>query len=230
MKLLSFLNFFFIYYIISSIYATIECQFPIKLIPGLITPQDMYLRRLRKIRTKKNIVAKKVFEITPILGEILALSSIEKIGLVMNYDFLVLEQEIFHKYLIMLGLNPSDGNSSKLLINFLLCDWKKSILRQELNIFMNALCKGDKESIIIFKEIITSYLIDHFMNKDLYYLNDIASRQAIMRILNSFDYNYEPIAKLMFIKDNMRMEDRLKEKLTFIVLEYFPKEKGNFLV
>ena len=73
---------------------------------------DLYLARITKMRRKKEIIIKKLYELTPIIGEILALANVEKINLIVNKFFILRETDLLRKYLIMWDVN------SNYIINF----------------------------------------------------------------------------------------------------------------
>lgn len=182
--------------------------------------------RLLKLRLKKNLIVKKLYEYNPLLSEILALTQIEKIGLILNLDFLLLEEEVFEKHLIMQNLNTKlIKNAAKMILNMLLCNYKTNELRNNLLALMNGLCKGDNDSILIFREIVNAYIINYILNKPFYYLNDVITKTAILHMFNSFEMRYEPIVKIQFVNDHLNISKEFKEKLTFIILDLYPKEK-----
>lgn len=187
-----------------------------------------YFKRILKMRKKRAYIICKVFDKTPFIAEILTLSAVEKIGLILSPEFLQVEKNIIERYLIMLEI-PSRmlSNSSKLLLNSLLCNWKNNSLRKVLMEITDGLCKGDDNSIVIYKEIITSVLIDYLLKSELYYQNDIEARLALVNVFNSLIMKYEPIIKIEFVNKYLQVSDALKEKLTMLILDLYPQEKGK---
>jgi len=81
-----------------------------------------YIIRRTKMRKKKEVIIYKVFEIIPLVGEILALANVEKIKEITDYEFLRREALILKKYLIMWDPNCQFvDHASKLLLNIILC-------------------------------------------------------------------------------------------------------------
>lgn len=192
------------------------------------TSISLYTKRILKMRKKREIITLRVFEKIPLLGEVLSLSSVEKIGLIFSKQFLITEQKIIEKYLIMLDINPRLlKNSSELLLNILLCNWRKNELRKTIIEMIDGLCKGDDDSIIIFKEILTSVIIDYLVKREFYYQNDIESRLNLVTILNSLDSIIMPIVKIEFVNKFLKIREDLKEKLTMIILQLDTKDNGK---
>lgn len=190
-----------------------------------------YFKRILKMRKKRAYIICKVFDKTPFIAEILTLSAVEKIGLILSPEFLQVEKNIVERYLIMLEI-PSRmlSNSSKLLLNSLLCNWKNNSLRKLLMEITDGLCKGDDNSIVIYKEIVTSVLIDYLLKSQLYYQNDIEARLALVNVFNSLIMKYEPIIKIEFVNKYLQVSDALKEKLTMLILDLYPQEKGKAIL
>jgi hypothetical protein len=184
---------------------------------------DLYLKRIIKIRRKKEIIIRKVFEIVPILGEILALANVEKINLIVNKFFITRETDLLKKYIIMWDTNPIyDEHSSKVLLNLLLCNNKFNKLRCILNLLMEGLCQGDDRSIKIFKEIVMTVIIDTLLKTKFYYFNDLQAKFNLIRMLNK-GFQFKPVTKIQFL-EKMFISDKLKELLTYMILKLKSKE------
>lgn len=189
---------------------------------------ENYIARILKMRKKRGIVISRVFDRTPIFGELLALCAIEKVGLILTPTYLFSEKSILERYLIMLDINPRTlSNSSKLLLNMLLCNWRHNNFRKLLMQLTDGLCRGDEESIVIFKEILTSVFIDYLLKRDFYYQNDIEAKLGLINMFNSLEMQHEPILKIEFIDKFLRVCEDIKEKLTLLVLNLYPKERGK---
>jgi hypothetical protein len=191
------------------------------------TSDDLYNDRLNKIRRKKEIIIKKVYEISPIVGELLALANVEKIDLIVNPMFIVRERDLLKKHIIMWDADSNYlDHSSKVLLNLLICNNNFNRLRCILNLLMEGLCKGDTRSIKIFKEIVVTVIIDHIMKLNFYNFNDLKAKFNLIKIFNK-PQHFKPVQKIQFI-EGLNINDKLKEILTFIVMEL--KSQNEILI
>lgn len=190
---------------------------------------DLYKIRLTKMRKKKEIIIKKIFELFPLLGEILGLTDVEKIYLIINKLFLIRETDLIAKYITMWDTNVNfTVHSAKVLLNMLLCNTKFNKLRCILNLLMEGLCKGDTRSINIFKEIIITVIIDSIMKTRFRYFNDIQAKFNLIRLFN-IGFVYSPILKVQFL-EKMLISEKLKEMITFMILKLKSKEEIDILM
>ena len=184
-----------------------------------VTSQSMELfqKRFTKMRKKKEIVIKRVYEIFPLVGELLALSNVDKINLIVNKIFILRESDLLRIYITMLDGNANSiQNSSKILLNLILCNNKFNRLRCILNLLMEGLCQADDRSIEIFKEIVVTVILDTVLKTRFYYMNDLHSKLDLVKIFNK-KFKYTPVTKIKFV-DEMLLSDKLKEILTFIIM------------
>jgi hypothetical protein len=178
---------------------------------------DLYLTRIMKMRRKKEIIIRKVYEISPIVGELLALSNVEKIDLIVNRFFIMRERDLLKKHIIMWDADSNYlDHSSKVLLNLLLCNNKFNRLRCILNLLMEGLCAGDDRSIKIFKEIVVTVIIDTVLKTNFANFNDLKAKFNLVRIFNK-PLHFKPIIKIKFI-EKMMISDKLKEILTFMIM------------
>jgi len=178
---------------------------------------DLYLNRIMKMRRKKEIIIRKVYEISPIVGELLALSNVEKIDLIINRFFIMRERDLLKKHIIMWDADSNYlDHSSKVLLNILLCNNKFNRLRCILNLLMEGLCSGDDRSIRIFKEIVVTVIIDTLLKTNFAFFNDLKAKFNLVRIFNK-PLRFKPIIKLKFI-EKMKISDKLKEIMTFMIM------------
>jgi hypothetical protein len=184
---------------------------------------DLYIQRITKLRKKKEIIIKKVYEKSPLVGEILAISNVEKINLIVNKFFIIRETELLKKFIIMWDANNIyDTHSAKVLLNLLLCNNKFNRLRCMLNLLLEGLCMGDDRSIKIFKEIIVTVIIDTLLKTKFYYFNDLQAKFNLIRIFNK-GFNFRPVTKIQFV-EKMLLSDKMKELLTFIIMNLKSRE------
>ena len=177
-----------------------------------------YLDRKHKMRMKKAIIINKVFDLVPLVGEILALVNIERINLLMCRSFILKEINLLKKYLIMWDANSNFVyHSAKVLFTMLTCNEDTNRLRFLLNELMEGLCKGDDRSIRIFKEIIITVLIDTLLKTRFYYYDDIQAKFNLVRVFNK-GFGFRSIVKIKFV-EAMNLTDEVKEKLTFIIMK-----------
>jgi hypothetical protein len=178
---------------------------------------DLYAQRVTKMRRKKEIIIRKVYEISPIVGEILALANVEKIDLILNRFFIMRESDLLRKHIIMWDANSDYvSNSAKVLLNLLLCNNKFNKLRCILNLLMEGLCMGDDRSIRIFKEIVVTVIVDTILKTKFLYFKDLKAKFNLIRIFNK-PLHFTPVTKLKFV-EKMMLSDKLKEMLTFIIM------------
>lgn len=191
--------------------------------------EEMFKVRVSKMRRKKEIIIRKIYEYSPLIGEILALSNIEKINLILTKFFIVREREVLKKFIIMLGPNSNYiDQSSKVLLNLIVCTTNFNQLRCILNFLLEGLCKGDDRSILIFKEIVTTMIIDTLIRTKFYYYQDLQAKFNLVRILNT-ELKFKPITKIEFV-DSMMLTDNLKEIITFIIMKYKTNEDVEALM
>lgn len=179
---------------------------------------DLYLNRIMKMRRKKEIIIRKVYEISPIVGELLALSNVEKIDLIINRFFIMRERDLLKKHIIMWDADSNYlDHSSKVLLNILLCNNKFNRLRCILNLLMEGLCSGDDRSIRIFKEIVVTVIIDTLLKTNFAFFNDLKAKFNLVRIFNK-PLRFKPIIKIKFI-EKMKISEKLKEIMTFMIMQ-----------
>lgn len=190
---------------------------------------DLYKLRIIKLRKKKEIIVKKIFEIMPLLGEILALADVEKINLIINRFFIIRETELLAKFITMWDTNVNFTNhSAKVLLNLLLCNNRFNKLRCILNLLMEGLCKGDPRSMRIFKEIILTVIIDTIMKTNFRQFNDMQAKFNLIRVFN-VGFLFSPIIKIQFL-EKMLISEKLKELITFMILKLKSKEEIEILM
>lgn len=190
---------------------------------------DLYKMRVIKMRRKKEIIVKKVFEIFPLIGEMLGLADVEKIHLIINKFFLIRETELLAKFITMWDTNVNfTHHSAKVLLNLLLCNSRFNKLRCILNLLMEGLCKGDPRSIRIFKEIVTTVIIDTIMKTNFKYFNDIQAKFNLIRLFN-VGFVFSPMVKIQFL-EKMLISEKLKELITFMILRLKSKEEIEILM
>lgn len=178
---------------------------------------DLFIKRVSKMRRKKEIIIRKTYEVTPFIGEILALTNVEKINLIVNKFFILREIDLMRKYIIMWDANSNYlSQSAKVMLNLLLCNNKFNRLRCILNILMEGLCVGDNISLQIFKELVVTVIIDTLLKTRFYYFNDLQAKFNLINILNQ-PFKFKSITKIKFI-EKMNLSDKLKELLSFIVM------------
>jgi len=178
---------------------------------------DLFINRIAKMRKKKEIIIKNIYEMTPIVGEILALANVEKINLIVNRFFITRERDLLRKYIIMWDVNSNSiSQSAKVLLNLLLCNNQFNRLRCILNLLMEGLCAGEKRDFQIFKEIVITVIIDTLLKTKFYYYNDLQAKFNLIRIFNK-SFKFKPINKIQFV-EKMMISDKLKEILTFIIM------------
>jgi len=185
------------------------------------------LDRKTKMRMKKAIIINKVFDLVPLVGEILALVNIERINLLMCKSFILKEINLLKKYLIMWDANNNFlYHSAKVLFILLTCNNDRNKLRFLLNELMEGLCKGDDRSIRIFKEIVITVLIDALLKTRFYYYDDIQAKFNLVRVFNKEGFHFRSIVKLKFV-EAMKIPDDIKEKLTFIIMRLDSQTASN---
>jgi hypothetical protein len=190
---------------------------------------DLYKMRVKKMRRKKEIIVKKVFEILPLIGEILGIADVEKIHLIINKFFLIRESELIAKFITMWDTNVNfTHHSAKVLLNLLLCNSRFNKLRCILNLLMEGLCKGDPRSIRIFKEIVTTVIIDTILKTNFKYFNDIQAKFNLIRLLN-VGFVFPPMLKIQFL-EKMLISEKLKELVTFMILRLKSKEEIEIIM
>ena len=177
-----------------------------------------YILRRTKMRKKKEIIINRIFDIIPLVAEILALANVEKIKEITDYEFLRKEALLLKRYLIM--WDPNCGfvdHASKLLLNIILCNNEQNQLRAYLGILMEGLCFGDDRSIKIFKEIVITLIMDTIIKTKFYYFNDLMAKNSLVKVFNK-PFCFRVITKLKFI-EGMMLSPEFKEKLTFIIMK-----------
>jgi len=190
---------------------------------------DLYRMRKLKMRRKKEIIVKKVFEIFPLVGEVLGIADVEKIHLILNKFFFIRETDLLFKYITMWDTNVNfTQHSAKVLLNLLLCNSRFNKLRCILNLLMEGLCKGDPRSIRIFKEIVITVIIDAIIKTNFKYFNDIQAKFNLVRLFN-VGFVFPPIVKIQFL-EKMLISEKLKEMITFMILKYSTKEEIEIIL
>ncbi len=190
---------------------------------------DLYKMRIMKLRRKKEIIVKKVFEIFPLLGEILGLADVEKINLILNKFFIIRETDLLKKYITMWDTNINfTDQSAKVLLNLLLCNNRFNKLRCILNLLLEGLCKGDPRSIKIFKEIVITVIIDTIMKTKFKYFNDIQAKFNLIRLFN-VGFVFPLMIKIQFL-EKMLISEKLKELITFMIIKLKSKEDIDILI
>jgi len=168
-----------------------------------------------QIRKKKEILINKVFDLFPLLGEILAICNIQNLEQINDNVFQTNEKALLEKYLLMW---IPDCESSCLVTDYLyeiLMD-KSNYLCPKLNKLMNALTFGDRRSVRVFKEIILTIVIDTIIN--LKSDKNAFSELLLMKILNE-PFEFKVILKVNFV-NLMRIPGNFKEKLTLLIMKY----------
>jgi hypothetical protein len=177
-----------------------------------------YLDRKAKMRVKKGLIINKVYDLVPLIGEVLALVNIDRINLLLCKSFILKEINLLKKYLIMWDANSNFVyHSAKVLFTMLTCNNGQNVIRQILNELMEGLCKGDTRSIQIFKEIVVTFLIDIFIKTKFYYFDDNQAKFNLVRVFNK-GFAFRSITKLKFVEE-MKITNETKEKLTFIIMK-----------
>lgn len=190
---------------------------------------DLYKMRVKKMRRKKEIIVKKVFEIFPLIGEILGIADVEKIHLIINKFFLIRESELLSKFITMWDTNVNfTHHSAKVLLNLLLCNSRFNKLRCILNLLMEGLCKGDPRSIRIFKEIVSTVIIDTILKTNFRYFNDIQAKFNLIRLFN-VGFVFSPMIKIQFL-EKMLISEKLKELVTFMILKLKSKQEIEIIM
>jgi hypothetical protein len=185
-----------------------------------------YFERRTKIKRKKEIIINRIFDMTPLLGEVLAVANIDKLDNNINNSFLVRETSLFKKYLIMWDANCGYvEHAAKVLLNLVLCNTDPNKTRFMLNELMEGLCYGDNKSMQIFREIIITLLIDSLINNKYHYFQDLQAKFNLLNTLNK-GFCFKTITKIRFVQ-KMLLLDVVKEKLTFIILNNDTKEKSK---
>jgi len=130
-----------------------------------------YFERRIKIKKKKEIIINKVFDLTALIGEGLAIANIENLNGDINEALLRRETNLLKKYLIMWDAKCGYvDHASKILLNLILCNTDPNKTRFLLNELLEGLCYGDDRSIKIFQEIVITVLIDSLVKKQVFLL------------------------------------------------------------
>lgn len=176
-----------------------------------------------QLMKKKEILINKVFDLFPLLGEVLAFCNIHNLEQLNDNVFQKNEKALLEKYLLM-WIPDCEASSfvSEYLYETVMN--RTNMLCPKINKLMDALPFGDRRSIRVFKEIILTIIMDTIINftseKHAY------SELLLMKILNE-PFEFKVILKVNFV-NLMRIPGNFKEKLTLLIMEYDSNPSGNY--
>jgi hypothetical protein len=172
--------------------------------------------RHNKLLRKKNIIIGKVFELNPLIGELLGIANMENSNQKSMKMFVRRETNLVKKYILMMDDKFNDvEEAAKTLINLILCGNDENNTNYLLNELLEGLCFNENESFKIFKEIVVSVIIDSLLKQKTMERKESQIRFSLLKLLNK-DFHYKSFEKIRFIQLMLMME-MLKEKLMYIV-------------
>lgn len=176
----------------------------------------LYAQRQIRIKKKKEIIINKVFNIIPILGEVLAVANMDKLDDNVDELFLTRETNLFKKYLLIYDASiPFVDKAARQLLDLVLCNTDKNRLRYLLREMLEGLCFGDDRSIKLFSEIVRTVIIDSLLKSPYFYFEDLHSKVNLVKTLNK-PFCFKTITKVRFV-ETMLMMDIVKESITYII-------------
>ena len=176
---------------------------------------------------KKEILINKIFDIHPLLGEILGICNIIALNTMKDDIFIKNEENILNKYILMWDSNSRFSRNASSVLLYLITK-EDNLLRTDLNFLMEGLTFGDNRSIRVFKEIAITIIIESIINAKLNNYIDLNARAILLRIFNK-PFEFKVILKVNFLSI-MKISDDFKEKLTFLIMKYESNPTGIYIV
>ena len=183
-----------------------------------------FLNKKAELKKKKEITINKVFDLFPLLGEFLGICNIINIDDINDTLFMKKEGELLKKYILMWDANCDVAeNISKYLLKIIFS--KENNLRTNITNLLDGLTFGDDRSIMVFKEIIITVIMDQIINSANDYLTDIQIKKNLLKILNK-KFEFKVILKIKFI-NLMDVNDEFKERLIYLIMKYDSNPTGK---
>ena len=182
--------------------------------------------RQKKLKSKKEVIINRVFDKTPLIGEVLGIANSQD-----NFKYAIVafsrrESGLLKKYIIMYDSKCEYvDEAAELLLNLILCNNDENHVRYLLNEMLEGLCLSDDKSIKIFNEIVMTILIDSIFKHKVFTNKELLAKYNLLKMFN-IEFRFRSIEKIRFIQQ-MLMMDVIKEKLMFIIYLNDSNEKSN---